>query len=279
MAESPESKSQSRRISSNVTQDFDRISNLPDPILCHILSLLPTKTAILTSILSNRWRALWTFLPNLDLDDEMPSFKPRYHKPQREESSQSFSQFVFSVLLQNQTEPIKRFRLKCIHPSCNEFNINAWVNTVIRRNVEHFELHIPCSKYIALPRSLFNCKTLVVLKLNKLYLNSLESFSVNLPLLKVLHLGDDVFTRCHDSVIKLLCGCPVLEVLWLESLHNLTCGGKMCVSNKFEISFPLLREANFGFYWIDRCNRSLFKIFRALSQIQSLSISLPTAKV
>ncbi|KAF7825780.1 putative FBD-associated F-box protein [Senna tora] len=278
MAELSERRSQCRRISSDGAEDFDRISQLPDSLLCHILSYLPTKTAVLTSILSNRWRRLWTFLADLDLDDEMPSFKRHDDHFQREEVSQSFSQFVYAVLLQNQTEPIKRFRLKCIYPSCNEFNINAWVNAVTRRNVERFELYIPCSKYIALPRSLFNCSTLVVLKLNKLYLNSLESFSIHLPMLKVLHLGDDVFIRCHDSILKLLSGCPNLEVLALESLHNLMCGGWMCESNNFEISFPHLREAKFRFYWIDRCHRSLFKIFKALFDVRCLTISLPTSK-
>ncbi|KAI9072975.1 hypothetical protein K1719_045067 [Acacia pycnantha] len=45
----------------------DRISDLPDSLLLHILSFLPAKEAIASSLLSKRWE-LWHSLPTLDLD-------------------------------------------------------------------------------------------------------------------------------------------------------------------------------------------------------------------
>ncbi|PNX93525.1 F-box/LRR-repeat protein [Trifolium pratense] len=44
----------------------DRISSLPDPILHHILSFLPTKLAATTSILSKRWNPQWLSVPVLE---------------------------------------------------------------------------------------------------------------------------------------------------------------------------------------------------------------------
>ncbi|KAK8313032.1 hypothetical protein V6Z11_D01G083100 [Gossypium hirsutum] len=48
----------------------DRISDLPDSILTHILSFLSTNEAVRTSILPTRWRYLFALLPNLHFDLE-----------------------------------------------------------------------------------------------------------------------------------------------------------------------------------------------------------------
>lgn len=41
------------------------LSELPDHVLLHIISFLPTKEAIRTSILSKRWEYIWTSIPKL----------------------------------------------------------------------------------------------------------------------------------------------------------------------------------------------------------------------
>ncbi|XP_056158387.1 putative F-box/FBD/LRR-repeat protein At4g03220 isoform X1 [Syzygium oleosum] len=43
-----------------------QISDLPDDVLCHILSFLPIKSVARTSLVSKRWAALWRSLPDLD---------------------------------------------------------------------------------------------------------------------------------------------------------------------------------------------------------------------
>ena len=49
--------------------DIDITSNLPDCLLCHILSLLPIWDAIVTNILSTRQRPLWTLVPHDSSND------------------------------------------------------------------------------------------------------------------------------------------------------------------------------------------------------------------
>ncbi|CAN0921106.1 Putative F-box/FBD/LRR-repeat protein At4g03220 [Linum grandiflorum] len=45
----------------------DRLSSLPDYILHQILSLLDTKSAVQTSVLSRSWRCRWKYVPVIDL--------------------------------------------------------------------------------------------------------------------------------------------------------------------------------------------------------------------
>uniref|UniRef100_A0A0A9D7G7 F-box domain-containing protein n=1 Tax=Arundo donax TaxID=35708 RepID=A0A0A9D7G7_ARUDO len=48
----------------------DRISDLPDAILEHVLSFLPAQDAVRSSVLSRRWRHSWTHAHALNLSDE-----------------------------------------------------------------------------------------------------------------------------------------------------------------------------------------------------------------
>ncbi|CAN7071141.1 unnamed protein product [Brassica oleracea var. botrytis] len=46
----------------------DKISNLPDVILQHIICYIPIKVAVSTFLLSRRWRHIWCDIPSLTLD-------------------------------------------------------------------------------------------------------------------------------------------------------------------------------------------------------------------
>ncbi|XP_061342198.1 F-box/FBD/LRR-repeat protein At5g53840-like [Gastrolobium bilobum] len=62
-----ENNNNSKKKSSIVKQD--RLSNLPDEVIHRILSSLDAKTAVQTSVLSKRWRYLWTSLQVLNFHD------------------------------------------------------------------------------------------------------------------------------------------------------------------------------------------------------------------
>ncbi|CAH8339236.1 unnamed protein product [Eruca vesicaria subsp. sativa] len=56
--------------SKGLSQGFkeDIISQLPDPLICHILYHLPRKEVVKTSVLSTRWGSLWLWVPSLELN-------------------------------------------------------------------------------------------------------------------------------------------------------------------------------------------------------------------
>ncbi|XP_068312555.1 F-box/LRR-repeat protein At3g59190-like [Pyrus communis] len=132
----------------------DRISDLPDSVLCHILSFLPTKYSVRTNVLSTRWKNMWAAVPNIDLDNE--DF-PNYH---------GFTMFVDRVLLFRGSSDIENFRLDC-HCMGDFPRIDAWIRTAIMRNVAELDLCVePHEQNIfELPKGFFMCKTLRVLKL------------------------------------------------------------------------------------------------------------------
>ncbi|CAN1795674.1 Putative FBD-associated F-box protein At5g22720 [Linum perenne] len=74
-----------KKISASVTTT-DRLTNLPESIIHHILSFIDTKSSVQTSLLSRSWRSLWKQVPVLDLN--------RSSSP----DSSSFYNFVDNVL-------------------------------------------------------------------------------------------------------------------------------------------------------------------------------------
>ncbi|CAN6690872.1 unnamed protein product [Malus baccata var. baccata] len=140
----------------------DRISRLPEPVLCHILSLIPTKYAVRTSVLSKRWKKLWAFVPNIDLDDKHEHFSER----NRDRNDYvHFAMFVDRVLSLHEMD-IHMFRLHC--SIVEDFApIEGWIRSAIGCNAVEFDLRIESfrNKIFQLPHSVFKYKKLLVEKL------------------------------------------------------------------------------------------------------------------
>ncbi|GAU30177.1 hypothetical protein TSUD_311280 [Trifolium subterraneum] len=197
----------------------DIISILPDSILCHVLSFLPTKLSATTSILSKRWKPLWLSLLHLDFD--VQNFK----------DFNTFRHVVYSVMLSREvTLPIKSLHLK----SCSEDvdnDINRFINAAMQREVEYLDIEITTWKDLdlTLTRNVFSCKTLTVLKLKNLYVNKIPT-QAHFPLLKILDL-DTVLFSCYEDIFKFPLCCPILEDLSIN--NSQVCGESKFISEKF----------------------------------------------
>ena len=202
----------------------DRISNLPDSLLCHILSFLTTKEAVVTSILSSRWKTLWTLVPKLDFNSHQ--FK-EISSSDEEQSPNQFNRYgftfahivsrVWALRNRNNAYPLKQFRLYW-HSDSDPIQVETWVHAALSHELEELELHICFPELFNFPSALFNyAKTLVVLNLmgNNVFVNPPSSVLLGFPSLKTLHL-DKVWYAKPDSFSRFLSCCPVLQDLTLH---------------------------------------------------------------
>lgn len=179
---------------------IDRLSAFPDSIISHILSLLPTKNTVATSILARRWSSLWAQVPALHFDGENRDIINR-------------------VMLLHQVPSIESFRLRLSlydDHGCSEHHLETWIIAAIARNVKKLDLRFRYNK--VLPRCLFTCETLVDLGLNCCGVIPVNP-AVCFPRLKKLRLSS-VRYEADDSLPNLLSGCPVLDDLVIEFIHG-----------------------------------------------------------
>lgn len=181
----------------------DRLSSLPEEILSHILSLMPTKFAMRTSVLSKRWRHTWNLVHNLDFDDNHPF--PELDR---------FTEFVDRVFDLCKTTQVKIFRLNFFRFYIPESTVSKWINKALRLNVCEIDVRV---RHLELPLSLFNVETLTKLTLHFTFLHcpflDLQS-SVNLPCVKNLEIV--ILNEPCEHVFKVIHGCPKLESLSLR---------------------------------------------------------------
>ncbi|XP_074273918.1 F-box/LRR-repeat protein At4g14103-like isoform X1 [Silene latifolia] len=194
---------------------LDRIGSLPDELLGHMLSFLPTRSAVRTSILSTRWRYIFTLTSCLSFDDAL-CFRGigsrRHIDPDRK---RSFEEFVYNVLELHQTSPIKIFSLVC-KSNYDISDLNAWVSNAVQKRVQ--EIYYYVNLVTDVPDALVMCETLVTLKiLSDGYYGFIEIPLLvwRLPNLKFLYLAHVKFADC-ESMQRLFSGCKLLEKLNLE---------------------------------------------------------------
>ncbi|XP_056158358.1 putative F-box/LRR-repeat protein At3g28410 isoform X2 [Syzygium oleosum] len=239
-------------------QGVDRIKDLPDSILIHILSLLPARDAVRTLIIPSFGR-LWTSIYNLDFDwclDHDCSNSSPWHCSYDEGTLLRFAEFVRRVVALHQGPRIRKFRLHfefSIDHQLDELmslelepeelaimirtgglagEVNRWIEFAVNRKAETLDLDFLACGYpnvgykYELPDFVLQSSFLTELKLVSCKVNL--STNIVMRALKVLYLKEIALN--DDSTKNFIDGCPVLE-----SLTVLDCYGLCelnCVSQK-----------------------------------------------
>ncbi|KAL0017436.1 hypothetical protein SO802_004505 [Lithocarpus litseifolius] len=204
--------SSARQNALTTNTDTDIISTLPDTLLSHILSFLPIRDSVATSILSNRWRSLWTLVPILCLDQR------EFTNKEEGDQKLRFVDIVFRIwTLRNAISNPTPLRKLCIcwHHNCLPFYVDTWLRATNLRDLQQLFLSILTSfkTPFELPCRLYFSTKLVVPKFaGDINLNPPPACA--LPCLRILGLRGVILAN-QDSLSTFLTASPVLHYLSL----------------------------------------------------------------
>ncbi|XP_073126173.1 F-box/LRR-repeat protein At4g14103-like isoform X2 [Henckelia pumila] len=236
-----------RRTTYDENNGQDIISNLPESITSRILSLLPTKDALRTCVLSKDWEHKWTGIYNIDVNDDVRFVLKKTRKT-------SFINFVDRIFFLSQNSSLKRFGLRCRFVY-NAHRMISWISAALMRNVEDLDI-VYNDDNVVLPGRLFDCKSLTIMKLRcpcifRVSAQNLFSSLKSLCLAQTRVRGEHV-----PGTSKL-----VFEFPALEKLELLNC--KWLKMSFVEISAPALSQFKMGLQ-----ARLLFKGFSGLKDLK-----------
>lgn len=184
----------------------DFISSLPDVILHHILSFVPTKSAIRTSVLSKRWRYVWSETPALSIDCHRAD-PNSIDKTLIRFSAPKFASFHLRTNLLNRIQPV-----------------NSWIEFAISHDAEKLSLEFrdPRVRGYKFPDFFYTNSSVKQLFVNSGSVDLIPRCTVSWASLKNLSLS--FCTLSDDSFLTILSGSPLLE-----SLELLYCDEFMCL--------------------------------------------------
>lgn len=114
----------------NIIGEEDRLSNLPDDIVHHILSYLDMKYVVKTCTLSKRWRHTWTSITYLRLNGDDKTLFP---------SLSCFSKFVKHALSHRNNQTEAEVELTFTGPTYDS-DVRSIINNVCLHNVRQLTM-------------------------------------------------------------------------------------------------------------------------------------------
>lgn len=194
----------------------DRLSNLPEALLTTILSMIPTKQAVATSVLSQRWRHLWRSITHLQLLHE--NLLPTSDDDNRS-AIDPWESMLNSVEL-SVPGPVHSCRIS-FSPSAHSFNcyiprLNSFLLSLVEKGIKELSVVNRGIGCYELPSHAFFCPTLEKLEISKCMLSILPPPSAfnRLSNIRSLILFRVYFTNDHFE--KMISSCRLLESLKID---------------------------------------------------------------
>ncbi|XP_052209116.1 F-box/FBD/LRR-repeat protein At1g13570-like [Diospyros lotus] len=217
----------------------DRISYLPNDVIEKILTCMPTKDAVRTSVLSKKWRYNWVTIPKLEFDYAF------YEKSitTRESWTTSTNEFVLTIcqVLLLHRGPILKFKLQ-LSALENCSAVDQLIPLVSINGVRDLTLDIMSDEPYELPSSLFSCVQLEHLELHDCLFVPPPRFN-GFSKLHSLELHEVIITS--EVFSGLISNCPLLKELKLVDPASFS---------DLEITAPNLHslyyKGNFSYIWL-----------------------------
>ncbi|KAK2654061.1 hypothetical protein Ddye_013917 [Dipteronia dyeriana] len=269
--------------------EVDRISELPDPILHHILSFLPLKQVAWTCVLSKKWEKTWRTYPVFKID-ESTLCQYEWREPERRvkllnyleqtlrnhhiKGSMSMEKFSIETKLFGDIETklfgdkeYVSFVDRCICYAI-ENNVKKLKLGILSKIWYEHEFGLRRASWYDLPPIVLCSNSIEVLKLRGC---KLELSNVKLPSLRRLHLLEvysnsrvinNLLVWCpliEDIVISNCSGIASLELFGLERLNDIM------IANNKELKLVDM----------EKLNVSSLSVVQSSSIVQSLSFVQP----
>ncbi|KAJ7951690.1 F-box protein [Quillaja saponaria] len=193
----------------------DRISDLCECIIHHILSFLPQTDVVKTSTLSKRWQKVWASNPNLEFEFDKDMFG----------HEQEFIKYVDYTLERFCTQNpyvLQKLKLSLIDFNFEEahFHISKWIAWAIEKQVGQLKLQ---AHGYSLPQTIFSLESLTTLELSdcKLEHPSIEKpgNSIKLPSLQKLSL---CYVDADKAIVEqIIQNCPLITDIAINQCHGL----------------------------------------------------------
>ncbi|KAG5233454.1 F-box/LRR-repeat protein [Salix suchowensis] len=231
---------QRRLMNKEPIQEIDLISELPDPIIQHIMSSLPYKDAARMSILSKRFASAWTSSPTIIFDEtlNMGSCLELTGK----QRLNSFLSYVGEFLSRRRRLDVSLEKFSfcfCLNNSSDQQSNGGIENAIsyaIENNVKELELDVVGKRsklmaHYSLPMKVLSAHSIIVLSLKGFMLEPPQNLALDFPSIKELRLE-----KCK-GMQKLSVSSQSLKIVVLEYCQGL---------EKVEIDAPNLESFSFG---------------------------------